>query len=99
MKFKAKVYVNKVKTAYGTFLTIGNFQKVNREIKVYLAEKFYTSSSGEAVRASIFYLVRKKDVEKLIAHGYSIKSVIVPAGHYPKALIGSLGSELTYGWL
>jgi hypothetical protein len=96
MKCKPKVYVNKTRTKVGVFLTLGNFQKVNRDTTVYYAEKLCKSNSGEQMKSSVFYLIRPKDAKKLAENGYTIKSVLVPAKHYPVAYGYSKGVELTY---
>ena len=86
---KFKVYLNKLRTEYGTIPVLSNNQKVNRKTKVYYAER----SIGDGTE-SVFFIVRPKDAELLKSNGFSIQSIDVPKGYYPVAVGYSSGIEL-----
>jgi len=86
---KIKVYLNKMKTDYATIPVLSNNQKVNRKITVYHAEK----SIGGGT-ASVYFIIRPKDVELLKSKGFSIQSIDVPKGYYPVAVNYINGTKL-----
>jgi len=89
MKGKPKVHLTTMRTSAGSIVVLSNFQKVNRPTKVFHAEK--ESNGG---RSSVFFIVRPKDVDKLIKDGYTVQSIEVPKLHYPVAINWPTGTIL-----
>lgn len=85
VKSKNKVYLSKMRTDYGIIPVLSNFQRVNRNTKVYYANK-----NGE----SVFFIIRKKDADLLKSKGFKIQSIDVPKGQYAKAVGYSSGTKL-----
>ena len=75
---KRKIRMYKMNTEAGEIpVVFCTFTGLNRKTVLY-----YASKNG----ASVFWIVRPKDCEKLEQIGYIVKSIIVPAGSYPMAL-------------
>lgn len=89
MKNKPFIHVSRMKTEIGYLPVLGNFQKVNRPIMVYYAEK----KENKGI-SSIFYLIRKKDVFLLEKKGYTIYNIFLKKGEYARAIGYNTGAVL-----
>ena len=83
---KTTVYLSIMNTEIGRIPVLDNGQKVNRPTVFYYARR------GDS---SVFYIIRPKDAEALEAVGYTIQSILVPAGKMPVAYLYPSGTVLT----
>jgi len=78
---KPKIPVVQMETEIGTIPILSNYQKVNRNITLYLAKKQIASGVK-----TIFFIIRTKDVEALKKIGYIIYPMLIKKLNYPVAI-------------
>lgn len=86
---KAKVYLSKVNTIIGRIPVLSNGQKTRRPLQIYAAYRTVNDCNE-----SIFFIIRSKDAIALHAAGYSIKSMVLNTGYYPRFIDYNNGNGL-----
>ena len=78
---KIKVNLTKMNTEIGLIPVLSYFQKVNRPIQIFAAERQINNCNE-----SIFFIVRSKDAIRLKEIGYNIQSIVLKPGYSPVLL-------------
>lgn len=78
---KIKVYLSKMDTEKGYIPVLSNFQRVNRPLQIFSAERQINNGTD-----SIFFIVRPKDANRLKEIGYNIQSIKLMPGNSPRLI-------------
>jgi hypothetical protein len=78
---RVKVYLTKMRTEIGYIPVLSNFQTVNRPLQIFAAERQVNNCNE-----SIFFIVRRKDADKLQGFGYHILSMVLLPGNKPRLI-------------
>lgn len=80
-----RVFLSKMNTEIGRIPVLGNFQRINRPLMIYHADRQTQTKYLGVAHESIFFIIRHKDTEALKQKGYTITSILCPAKKYVMA--------------